>query len=289
MDDHQRIKALIKKSQRLVSEGKSLHAIQVLQKLSDEFPDELDASFELVNMYFERSQHEAAIKILDEKLEADTENRNLRFYVASLLFKNKCWDRFVEVLSFLQPEEDPIIYFFSGYAHFMLSENELARINLLKFINAKTDPEFVEDAFMYLARISVYEKKYDDALKFIKSAEELNKDHYNIHLWYAIAYNHLGMIEHSMKSIKKTLTLNKKDPLVIEWAGRIHFTSGQYQKALKYFESLKKNQNEVNDAVRLQMAICYLSLDNLKKTETEMNKVLKDDPRIAAQKKNSKE
>lgn len=278
MDNKIRITALIKKSQRLRSEGKQLHAIQLLQKLIEEYPEENDAAFELANLYFEKNQSEAALSILLDKIEADPENRNLRFYIGFLLFKNKCWDECVEVLSFLQPEEEPVIYFFSGYAHYMLQEFELARINLHKFVESKSSPEFLEDALMYLARIYINKKKYDDALGFIKSAEDLNKEHYNIHLLYSIAYSNLKMDEHALKSIKKTLVINKKDPLVIEWAGRIHHQNGDHQKAVKYFEALIKNENEIGEEIFSQIGISYLNLNRLKEAEIYLRKAVTADP-----------
>lgn len=289
MDDKLKIIALIKKSQRLLGEGKTLHAIQQLEKLREEFPNDNDVIFELANLYFNISKPDAAVSILKERLEAEMENRELRFYIGFLLFKNKCWDECVETLSFLQPEEEPVIFFFSGYANYMLNEFELAKINLEKFIAAETAPEFLEDAFMYLARIYLGEKKYNNALGLIKSAEALNKDHYNIHLLYSIAYCKLDMIEHAERSIKKTLMLNKKDPLVIEWAGRIFFKSGSHQKAIKYFDALLKNGNEINSEIFSQLGISYLNLKQLKEAEFYLRQAVTLDPQDFTSKKALKE
>ncbi len=234
MDSTHQIQYKMNQASEFASQGKVLHAVQIYNSIINSHPDFVTAYFHLSELYEKQKNTNAAVNILQSLLEHNPSDSEIRFYVGKFYLRNSSWDNAIETLSLIDNKEEPVTYFFLGYAHFMLKEFEPARINFTNFINHKLQIDLVADAYLYLAKIFIQQRKFDDALKFTKKSENIYPDFWELHFIYSIIYFNKAMFEHAVTSIKKTLRLNKFELSVYELAGKIFLNAGDFVNAEKY-------------------------------------------------------
>jgi len=276
--EKQLVQLKIEKAQRFIAEGKTLHALQFYKKIIEEHPEAIEAYFNLSLLYESLENILAAENLLSELLEENSDNNEIRLFFGHLLFRQGKWNETIEVLSFFSPNEIPLASFFIGYSHYMLLEYELARISFENFVKSGKETEFMQDAYIYLAKTHINLTNFDMALLYVKQAEVYYSNHYELHLLFAIIYYYLTMIAHAVTSIEKTLKLNKDDLSVTEWAGKIYLKSGDYKKAEKYFTKFIDESTEVSPETYSHLGITYLYTNKIKDAENYFNLALKLDP-----------
>jgi len=231
------------------AEGKPLHAVQVYNALLDEYPDSVEIYFHLANLYEHMGNITSAANLLKEFLENDPENKEVRLFLGQFFLKNLRWDDAVETLSYILPHDEPIVSFFIGYAHFMLDEYELAKINFINFTSYDKQSELLHEANIYLAKIELILKDYESALIYAKKAEGMYSNYWELNKIYAETYFNLGMYAHAVEFIEKAIKLNPGEPVPYEWAGKIYLKLGDYLKAeknfLKYVESIEDASSDI--------------------------------------------
>ncbi|NCQ18880.1 MAG: hypothetical protein COZ80_12575 [Ignavibacteria bacterium CG_4_8_14_3_um_filter_37_9] len=276
--EKQLVQLKIEKAQRFIAEGKTLHALQFYKKIIEEHPEAIEAYFNLSLLYESLENILAAENLLSELLEENSDNNEIRLFFGHFLFRQGKWNETIEVLSFFSPNEIPLASFFIGYSHYMLLEYELARISFENFVKSGKETEFMQDAYIYLAKTHINLTNFDMALLYVKQAEVYYSNHYELHLLFAIIYYYLTMIAHAVTSIEKTLKLNKDDLSVTEWAGKIYLKSGDYKKAEKYFTKFIDESTEVSPETYSHLGITYLYTNKIKDAENYFNLALKLDP-----------
>ncbi len=108
----------IKTAKEYEAEGKFLHAIQVYNSIIDEYPEITEPYFNLALIYERIDKINTAVELLRELLESDVHNREVRLFLGQMLLKNHKWDNAVEVLSFIMPDEEPVVSFLPGICSF---------------------------------------------------------------------------------------------------------------------------------------------------------------------------
>lgn len=222
------------------SAGKPLHAVQIYKNLIENFPAYAEAYFNLADLYEYLGNAQPAIVLLQNFLDHEPGNKEMRLFLVQYLLRNKKWKEANDVLNFILPEENPVVSFFLGYSHYMLKEFEIAKTNFLDFIAGEEQSELLQEAYLYLAKIEIELSNFEDALAFAKKAEVLYDNFWELNLIIAISYFHLGMYAHAIVPIEKAKKLNSKEAALSEWAGRIYLKSRDFLKAeenfLKYIE-----------------------------------------------------
>lgn len=277
--EKQLIQLKIEKAQRFAVEGKILHAVQLYTKIIEEYPESFEASFGLAGLYEKLENIDAAENVLSELLEENSDNKEVRLFFGHFLFRQGKWNETIEILSFFSPDEIPLASFFVGYSHYMLLEYELARISFENFVKSGKETEFLQDAYIYLAKTHINLTNFDLALLYAKQAEAYYSNYYELHLLFAIIYYYLTMTAHAVTSIEKTIKLNKSDLSVNEWAGKIYLKSGDYKKAEKYLTKFIEESSEVSPEIYSHLGITYLYTNKIKDAENYFNLALKFDPK----------
>lgn len=230
----------LKQARDFQASGKHLHAIQVYNALIEQHPLHTEPYLQLADLYELLGNVSPGIHLLKDFLSREPDNKEVRLYLGQYLLRNSMWEESNDVLSYILPEEEPIVSFFLGYSHFMLEEYELSKINLLNFISAEEESELLQEAYLYLAKIEIELTNFESALSFAKKAEILYGNFWELNLIFAVSYFHLGMYAHALLPIEKAKKLNPNDAPVREWAGKIYLKSGDFLKAednfLKYIE-----------------------------------------------------
>ena len=252
---------------RFEAEGRHLHALQVYRKLVDDFPAESSAPMALAGLLEKTSNTESARAILLDAIEKIPENKALRLFAGHFFFRQEAWTETIDILSYLAPEEEPAATFFIAYAYYMLKNYQLASRHFLQYISSAPDKEFTQDAYVYLTKIHVCLEDFENALVYIRKAEEFYSGYHELHLLFAIIYYNMQMTAHAQTAIDKALKLNKNDETTMEWAGKISFQSGDYKKAEKFFKKIVNHADSIDAELLVNLA--YACLNNKKAKEAK--------------------
>jgi tetratricopeptide (TPR) repeat protein len=262
------IKQKLTSAANFKAQGKYLHAIQICEKLLGEYPKRADIHLELAELYDLSGNIRSAFHLLDSYLDNNPEDKDVRIFYGQFLLKNQLWEEAIEVFSKLVPEEKPIVLFFLGYSYFMVRDFEMARINYLSFLSNKADGELSYESYIYLAKIEIELKDFEQALSYAKQSEILYSSFWELHLINAICYYNLGMDTHAVLSIEKTIKLNPKEIISYEWAGKIFLRLGEYLKAEKYFIKFVESAEEISSETFSDLGEACL---NTNKTKSALN------------------
>ncbi len=216
-------------------QGKLLHAAQIYSSIINSKPDFTDAYFALGEVYEKLGNIEPAIELIKNYLAKNPENKEVRIYLSEFLMRNKKWEEANEILSYILPEEEPVISFFLGYSHFMQKDYEVARINFINFLQHGDTDEMLQEANLYIAKIDINLKDFKSALEFLKKTEVVYSNFWEWNLLISVVYYNLGMYAHAIKPVQKALALNPKERSAGKWAGKIYLRTGDYVKAERQF------------------------------------------------------
>jgi tetratricopeptide (TPR) repeat protein len=235
MMDKNQIDHKMKLAAEFEMQGKLLHAAQVYSSIINNKPGFTDAYFALGEVYEKLGNIEPAIELIKNYLSKDPENKEVRIYLSEFLMRNKKWEEANEILSYILPEEEPLISFFLGYSHFMQKDYEVARINFVNFLQRGDQDEMLQEANLYIAKIDINLKDFNSALEFLKKTEAVYSNFWEWNLLISVVYYNLGMYTHAIKPVQKALALNPKERSASKWAGKIYMRTGDYIKAEKQF------------------------------------------------------
>ncbi len=225
----------LKTAREFEAQGKLLHAVQVYHLIIQDHPDLVEAYFDLADLYESLGNIIPGINLLESLVEQNPEDKDIRLFLGQYLLRNAKWNEAIEVLSYILPEEEPMVSFFLGYSHYMLEEFEIARLNFLNFIPKQKHSELLYEANLYLSKIEVKLKNFESALNYAKKTEELYSNFWELNYIYADCYYNLGMYAHAVNPIEKAIKLNSKATILLRLAGKIYLKHGDYLKAEKYF------------------------------------------------------
>lgn len=260
------------------SSGKYLHALQIYKSIRSENPGYSEAVIKEADLYRKTGNVNAADDLLKNYLSEDPDNKDVRFYFGEFLLNNSRWEEAIDVLSFFDPAEEPLVAFFTGYANFMLREYELARINFSTYTSLPTRGDLLYEAYFFLAKIEIELKKYESALNYLKKAEPSLSNFWEHCYLSALTYYNMGMYAHAVSLAEKSISLNSRETVHYNLAGKIYLKLGDYVKAEKYLRTyVEKKDNVASDTYAYLAEAC---LHNRKAGEAIefFNKALLVDP-----------
>lgn len=249
MDNDFKVKQKLNAAADFKSLGKYLHAIQLCEQLLIEHPNEPDVYHELAELYKLSGNLNSAFDLIERYLGANPLDINMKLFYGQFLLQNKEWQKAVDILSQIIPEENPLVLFFLGYSYFMIKDYELARINFLSFLSHNNEQEMTHEANIYLAKIEIEMNDFEQALFYAKQSELLYASYWELYMIYAICYYNLGMDTHAVLAIEKSLKLNPKNVASYEWAGKVYLRTGDYLKAEKYFNEFVESSEFISSEI----------------------------------------
>jgi tetratricopeptide (TPR) repeat protein len=268
----------LKAARDFEAEGKNLHALQVYAKLIEEYPGNPEAYYSVAELYEKAGNLDSAVVLLKEFLTNDPENKDVRLFLAQYLLRNSRWEEAIEFLEYLMPEEEPVAFFFQGYSYFMLKDYERAKVSLLNFINIEKQTELLHEAHIYLAKIEIQLKHYEEALAFARKADVIYSNFWELNLIFAISYYNLGMFAHAVMSAEKAIKLNPQEPSPHEWAGKVYYKLGDYEKSEKSFLKYIELIEDAGADIYAGLAQACLKSKKTKDALNYFNVALKLDP-----------
>ena len=275
--DH-RAQYKLKTAREFEAQNKPLHAIQIYNLLIKDYPDYTEPYYRLAEIYEDAGKLNNAINLFEKISKIQPADKDVKLYYAQFLIRNAKWEKAIQIFSFISPEEQPIVFYFTGYAYFMLKDFELAKVNFLSFIISDEQPEIIQEAYLFLAKVEIELKEFENALRYAKKAEVLYADYWELHVIYAQIYLNRDMINHAIKSVEKAMQFNPKEPAVFVWAGKIHFKNNDYKKAEQFFTKYIELSEDISSKDYTLLAEVYLHSGKFKEALTYFDFAVKLDP-----------
>jgi tetratricopeptide (TPR) repeat protein len=252
----EKIKYKLKLVSQYLSDGKKLHAVQILNSLIIEVKEE-GIYFQLAELYESMGFVESGKNILLELVENNPQDDDSKLFLGQYLLRNSQWFEAIEALNGIS-DSAPYSLFLIGYSYMMLKEFELSRKYFQRFLRNSESADFKHEANIYLAKIEYELDHYDSALKYAQNAQYLYADFWELNLILAKVYYRLNMFTHAITPINKALQLNPKEAVIKEFAGKIYFGLEDYKKAEFYFAEFVEMSSEVSAEIYTLLAKSFL-------------------------------
>lgn len=274
--DEERIKFKLKLVSAFISEGKNLHAVQVLKYLAEETGRE-DIYFQLAELYEDMGFVDAGINVLTDLTQLKVNNNDINLYFGQYLLRNSKWNEAVEVLNNIV-NSTPAALFLIAYSYMMMNEFELAKEYFSKFILSDEKNDLKQEANLYLAKIEYELHNYDSALNYATNAQFLYSEFWELNLILAKVYYSLDMFTHAVNPIQKAIKLNPKDASVQEFAGKIYFQLQDYKKAEKFFSEFIELSSDISAEIYTLLAKSFVKQRKIDEANLFFDLALKIDP-----------
>lgn len=255
---HYEFRHRLDKANKLIAEGKELHAIQLLYRLIDDFPEDESAVIALATVFEKSGNLVSAEEAICKGIELNPANIQLRLFAGHFYFKQERWQQSIDTLSGVVPEEEPLAAFFSAYSYFRMDDLPMAKRYFLIYIANPVSGDFIADAFVYLSKISIELAEYQEAFEYLKKAEALAGNKKEFPLLYAIIYYYLGMQTHSLVAIENAIGFGDENGEVFEWAGKISLQCKRYDKTEEYLRKSVEKYNHTNPAIHANLGMACL-------------------------------
>lgn len=274
--DEERIKFKLKLVSAFISEGKNLHAVQVLKYLAEETVRE-DIYFQLAELYEDMGFVDAGINVLTDLTQLKVNDNDISLYFGQYLLRNSKWNEAVEVLNDIV-NSTPAALFLIAYSYMMMNEFEMAKEYFSKFILSDEKNDLKQEANLYLAKIEYELHNYDSALNYATNAQFLYSEFWELNLILAKVYYSLDMFTHAVNPIQKAIKLNPKDASVQEFAGKIYFQLEDYKKAEKFFSEFIELSSDISAEIYTLLAKSFVKQRKIDEANLFFDLALKIDP-----------
>ena len=154
-------------------EGKNLHALQVYQKLIEEFPESETVIMRTVKLYEKMNNVTAAVQLLMTFLESNPENEKIRLFLSNFLIQHKLFEDAVESLNLIDKEKNNYGYYLCGMANLSMEEYDIAKLNFLEFADRNKGSEILPDVLINIAQSCIGLKQFDEGIEYCLKSEEL--------------------------------------------------------------------------------------------------------------------
>jgi tetratricopeptide (TPR) repeat protein len=192
--------ALEKQTALLVDEGRIASACTNLETLLTLDPNDIDTRYRLANLQYQNKNYPSA-----------SEN-----YSKILVLKG----------------EDAIAL--QGLGHIMMLRNQPSEALGYYERTVAVDPSSAE-AWFFIARISLYNEKFERAVEALRKAIALNYPERELRLWLAAALETLGRIPEAIPEYKRFIAENPGHPKVDTI--KLHVSELEFWEAPEHFEA----------------------------------------------------
>ncbi len=260
-------------------------AIEHYKKFLSSYPAHYDARRDLAVLYLNNNKNQEAMTEFEALLKTSPAAFNeWENYLKSMLLTEN-YAKIFEYLdaAYAKQPQNAQIRAVAGAAYFETKNNKKA---IEEYQNAlKLDPELF-GLYFDLGRASENIKQHDDAIKYYEIY--LNKYPDSTETYYALSrvYEKKRDYSGSIKVLSKLKEVEKEDVKVLKEIGRNYYMSGDFKKALEYYQEalmLAPQNGEISAKIYYDMAQCYILLKD------DENTILSYEKSIAANSNNGGE
>ncbi len=270
---------LIEKAEIFEEEGKYLHAIQIYFQLRSEEETFRYATIKLSEIYESMDKLISGYSILSEYIEQHPDDSEMIVILAEMLIRNSEYDAAIEVLDNDIEDETDEIVFLSGVAQFYKGDLEFAGIKFSEFLEVFHESDLCADAYLYKAKIAIKYEEYDNALENAKKSEILFPENYETQLLLARLFFAKEMYFHAYENIKKCLKIVPEYPQALLFAGKILVRMKEFDKAEKYLNDFFE-LSDPNEESYFLLGTIYSETGRKEEADFYFNKALEVIPSV---------
>ncbi|GAB1443345.1 hypothetical protein MASR2M39_21850 [Ignavibacteriales bacterium] len=267
----------LKRADEFEGGGKMLHAIQLYQAITSDFPDDNTAWFKLVEIYEKMDKIEAALGIVTDLFEQKTEDVDVQLYAGHFYFKHQRWEDSIEALKDITIDIEPIAFFMKGLAYYHTGFYQESADHLVNFVNVEKSSSFIGDSYLYIAKCYFELKQPHIAIPYMEKAEKLIPTNPEVYFYQAAYYHSIGMFAHASERISTSIALGADDRQIFEKAVEIYEKNGETAK----LEEICKKYIETKEPSALIYAFygkTLLNKSRYREAEDYVSLALKLDP-----------
>lgn len=237
----------------------------------------IDAIIGIGNNFFKNKEFEEANNFFNEKIKKKIKNERV-YYNNGYAYQQRAeYDLAIEEYNkaiTLSPK------FFDCYVNLSLCFKGLSRdddciINLEKALGIRKDNKSV---LKNLGNLYLSNGDYNQAIKYYKKFENLDKLDIDILLCLSISFFRLNQLEHSINYIHKVLKINKNSTEALNLLGEISYIQGDYKKTIKELEkSLSIEDIDNTEKSYFYLGLSYEKIKDYKKSLLNFEESLYDD------------
>jgi len=267
MRNEHEIAHLLRKGKDFEDQDQLLHAIQVYSRLIDQYPGNYHAYSRLVDLYARTDREEHAAGLVDDMIARFGDHTEAMLFVVDFLSIRKQFGKSLTIIQKIRTPDSPITVFYSGMLNLEEQHYTAAYHDFQEFLTLGEDQIFNDQAYLFLARITIHLKKYQEAEQYLTAVKAAGLKSYDVHLLEAMLHYELNMITHAEDSIRKALRKGKYIPEVMAWTAKIYLRQGEYEKLLKLMLSYQ-SKGEVSANFYKLLGHCYRALDMTAEADT---------------------
>lgn len=268
----------LKRAEEFAGGGKMLHAIQLYQAITHDFPDDNTAWFKLVEIYEKMDKVEAALGIVTDLYEQKPDDIDIQLYAGHFYFKCQKWEESIEALKEISVDIEPIASFIKGLACFHTGFYQESADYLVKFVSVEKTSAFIGDSYLYIAKCYFELKQPHIAIPYMEKAEKLIPTNPEVYFYQAEYYNSIGMYAHASEKISTSIALGADERKIFEKAVEIYDKNGESGK----LEDICKNyitNKEPSAVIYTYYGKTFLNRNRYREAEDFVKKALEIDPK----------
>jgi len=267
---------LLKKADEFDRSGQTLHAVQIYQRVLDEF-NEPKSLIRLLNAYKKLKNPGAGVKKIINYFNTGFHDPDLILYAAHYLINSEMFDEAIEILSNVDKEKYPDACFLMGKSYMKLGEYKIAKSNFINYLERGNSLEAVPITFLFLSEVEIKLNNLDAALEYASQAEKEYHNLDEIDYLYARIYYLKGMYQHGYDRINKIVDIDDiSDKYLL--AGKICYELSDYDSAFTYLSNYLEENMDCLEALIL-LGNCSLKLRKYEHAEEYFQSALKINPK----------
>lgn len=194
----------------LVSQGKYNKAIEHIEIILENEPENIDANYNIGLIYFKKGQNDKALSFLKKTINLNPDFLNAYIAIGEILVKTRQFNKALEIYqkALLTKTKNIELYYNISLVLEKLKRIEEAELTLIKLLG--TRPSHTKGNLLY-ANILLTRKNYEKALLYYQHAALTDTLSVKAFNGIGISYALLGEYEKSIEAFKKVLTIDPKN------------------------------------------------------------------------------
>jgi tetratricopeptide (TPR) repeat protein len=220
----------LKRAEEFEGGGKILHAMQLYNAITFDFPDSSTAYFKLIEIYEKMDKLESSFNVISALLEMKHSDLDVKLYAGHFYFKHQKWEEAIAALDDEGLDIEPIVFFLRGHAYYQTAFFQKSADQLVNFISTEKSSAFLGDSYLHIAKCYFELKQPHVAIPYMEEAEKLMPTNPEVHFLQAVYFFSIGMFAHASEKISVALALGTDNRQVYEKAVEIFATNSEMSK-----------------------------------------------------------
>ena len=244
---------LFNKAIMILEKGNRLKAVQYLKKSCEMYPDQVDAHYELADIYSQLGHLDAALELVQQALSVDPLNFSLNFLLGNIyLAQGNIRDALKIYLYLEKMADEPSAELLFNIANAYDCKGEKRKALHYAVYATDEDPSFIE-AYELTGRLLFENKDLEGAKKVFREVLSLEPDNINVHHMLGVIYSKENKWLEAIKEWEGVLAVAPEADETLRELGCTLNLLGDGEKAVKLLhKALEINPENIQAKIDLR-------------------------------------